>query len=70
MLTPVTAYTLSFNSLSPYHFEPDASLRPDDRTTFLGDISLIAQPVPESSTLALRLAGAAMLGFVARRSRR
>lgn len=70
MLTPGMTYTLSFNSLSPYHSEPDGSLRPDDRATFLDDISLTAQPVPEPSTLALTLAGAAMLGFVARRSRR
>ncbi|MFM7533246.1 MAG: PEP-CTERM sorting domain-containing protein [Rubrivivax sp.] len=70
MLTPGMTYTLSFNSLSPYHSEPDGSLRPDDRTTFLDDISLTAQPVPEPSTLALTVAGAAMLGFVARRRRR
>ncbi|MFN9771615.1 MAG: PEP-CTERM sorting domain-containing protein [Burkholderiales bacterium] len=65
-LMPGQAYTLSFNSLSPFNL--DGSVQ--DRTTLLDDIALVTAPIPEPETYALMMAGLGVMGFMARRRRK
>jgi hypothetical protein len=63
---PGQAYTLSFNSLSPFNL--DGSVQ--DRTTLLDDIALVATPIPEPETYVMMMAGLGVVGFMARRRRK